>query len=438
MAGVRRSLAIGFSIALAAVGMSAHVDAAPQAFDPAVPPSQTTPVQLQRNAFDRLVHSLADNQRSVAWYDSVDDSTHLPVVGLTPAEMSAIRSTYEREMPTKLVIEVGDTSVSQLETIRDLVLARLAPYTTKDPKDVAGGRAFAGLSTDRGKSFVDLHVTPIFEATATAILRSLSSEELAGRDASIIHVTVAPLDRAENWSGPPLDSGDWILLSPQTSASCSAGYILGPQTYWGITAGHCQGVNNTNNTVYWTNSAGTGLLQAISPGAGWTNYTTGSNNSVANDVTAYGVPFGSWQPYSYSVWSGVPLVRYSSTAARNVRGVRTAEANMVIGLQLCHSGWGSKAEKCGTVTGQNFQDYQYIANGSTRTIDGVYSANYSSSTGDSGGPVFWKWTYAYVGDAEPTGAHLSGPSGGGSGNRYFETMQDIEALLGRYTVAQAA
>lgn len=405
------------------------------------PPRPDTDVQKQRLAFARLSASIGDDRRGVAWFDAADGSTHLPVVGFSADEIVKLQSASQSQMATPLVVEPGDYSVAQLERVRDLVLARLQEFTTKSDsiKDGEGNRASAGLSTDRGKSFVTLQVTPSFEVKTREVLSTLKPSDLAGGDESIVQVTVSPISRSESWSGPSLDGGDWIRFVPH--GACSFGWVMGPEPYWGISAGHCMGLNHLHDSLNWTNAAGDQYLQQIMYDAGYSSYTTASNNSVANDVSAWWVPYGAGNPYSYAVWSGLPRVRIGNSTFRTVRGVRTDEFNMVIGLQLCHSGWYSKAEKCGTITGQNIQDYQTFDSeaGVTRTMDGVYRINYTSGGGDSGGPVYWKWGAPYTGNAEPSGIHVaSDVASGSAGARYFITMQDIEAMLGRYTVAQAA
>jgi hypothetical protein len=425
------------ALAVSKVGESTSAD-----FDPSRPPNPGTPTQLQRRAFARISDSLGDERRGVAWYNADDDSTHLPVVGMTDSEISKLQAEGQRQMATKLVIEPGSFSVAALEEVRDAIVATLGPWASKETtiaKGEEGNHAYAGLSTDRGKPFVRVVVTPEFEARARSLIEELTISEKVGGDQSIVQLSVEPLGVAENWSGPSLDGGDWI--SVQGNGPCSAGWITGPEMFWGITAGHCLGINNLNNSVSWTNAAANQVLQSISPAAGWSSYSSATFNSVANDVAAFGVPYGAWQPYAHNVWDGFPRVRTGGTSTRTVGGLRTDESNMVIGLQVCHSGWGSKAEKCGTINGQNYQDYAYLQQPDTglgllRLIDGVYSANYSSAAGDSGGPVYWKWTYTYVGQAEPTGIHIS--QNLGTGTRYFETLQDIENLMGRYTVAQSA
>lgn len=398
-------------------------------------PQPESSIQRQRRAFARISSALGDDRRGVAWYDPADDSTHLPVVGLSPQSIAELQAEGQRQMATKLVVERGDFSVAQLERIRDRVLSRLKPWVSADltTKNGDGNRVSAGLSTERGKSYVLVNITPSFEPKARSVLAEMNRTDLEGGGAEVIRTVVEPLARAMNWSGPSVDGGDYIRFL--VHGACSFGYVLGPYPYWGITAGHCMGLNHIGDGLHWTNAAADQFLQQIVWNAGYNTYVTATNNTVANDVAGFLTPYQASNPYPYVVWDGFPRVRRTPTATRNVRGVRTDELNMVIGLLVCHSGQAQKAEKCGTITGQNMQDVTYSdVDGNTRIIDGAYQANFAAAQGDSGGPVYWKWTYAYVGNAEPTGIYFAGVGS----TQVFMTMQDIEAMTGRYTVAQAA
>ena len=111
----------------------------------------------------------------------------------------------------------------------------------------------------------------------------------AGVDPGLIRVVVQPVGRAMNWSGPSLDSGDYIRFVPH--GPCSFGYVLGPYPYWGISAGHCMGLNHLHDSLNWTNAAGDQFLQQIVWDAGYNSYVNATNNAVGNDVAGFLTPY---------------------------------------------------------------------------------------------------------------------------------------------------
>ena len=78
------------------------------------PPKSESVIQQQRRAFARVSDAVGGDRRGVAWYDPVDDSTHLPVVGLAADEMATLQAEGQSQMATKLVVDRGDLSVAQL------------------------------------------------------------------------------------------------------------------------------------------------------------------------------------------------------------------------------------------------------------------------------------------------------------------------------------
>jgi hypothetical protein len=263
---------------------------------------------------------------------------------------------------------------------------------------------------------------------------TLTGKDLGGVDpGSVKFESGGDVREGATWSGPSVEGGDYLQFTNPQGSGCSFGWVLGPIPYWGISAGHCMGLNQLNAAIRWRTTAGI-LNEELVWNAGYSNYNSATQNTSTNDIVGFWVPYGSTDPYpAYDPWNGLPRVRIADNPAsyRTVRGTRTNKSDLVVGLQLCQSGLGLTGETCGNLQSRNAS----VTFVSGRKAKGLYGTNAAGcGAGDSGGPVYWVWNYAYVGDAEPTGMF----TGFNSNRCYFETMEDIEAVLGHWTVNQAA